>query len=132
MTDPTQHQPLSSSVGAYLEAIWAAGGTGTAPTKGVAARLSVSPASVTNMFVRLREEGLVEYERYRGASLTCRGREEALRLVRRRRLIETFLVERLGYSWREAQEEQRRNGPFPSSERFAERLAEFLGHPDSS
>jgi DtxR family Mn-dependent transcriptional regulator len=44
--------------------------------------------------------GLVEYERYRGASLTERGRGEALRLVRRHRLIETFLLEHLGYSWR--------------------------------
>lgn len=131
ITDPAvERRPLSSSVGAYLEAIWAAAGTCRAPTKEVAARLSVSPASVTNMFARLRADGLVEYERYRGASLTRRGREEALRLVRRRRLIETFLVERLGYSWRDAQEEQRRNGPFPSSERFAERLAEFLGHPE--
>ena len=126
-----ERRPPSSSVGAYLEAVWAAddAGCARATTKEVAARLSVSPASVTNMFARLRADGLVEYERYRGASLTCRGREEALRLVRRRRLIETFLVERLGYSWREVQEERRRKGPF-LSERFAERLAEFLGHPE--
>ena len=53
------------------------------------------------MFVRLREMGYVEYERYRGVSLTERGHEEALRLVRRHRLIETFLLEHLGYSWGE-------------------------------
>jgi iron dependent repressor-like protein len=47
-TDPTvERRPLSSSVGAYLEAIWAAAETGCAPTKEVATRLSVSPASVT-------------------------------------------------------------------------------------
>ena len=63
-------------------------GSGSASTKDVADRLLVSPASVSNMFVRLQEMGLVEYERYQGASLTERGRLEALRLVRRHQLIE--------------------------------------------
>src|SRR5918999_1608090 len=73
--------------------------------------------------------GLVEYERYRGVSLTGRGREEALRLVRRHRLIETFLLEHLGYSWREVHEEAERL-EHAVSDGFTERLAEFLGHPD--
>jgi DtxR family Mn-dependent transcriptional regulator len=62
----------SSSVGNYLKAIWESAEEGPASTKEVADRLSVSPASVTNMFARLREMGLVEYERYRGASLSPR------------------------------------------------------------
>src|SRR3712207_7547783 len=69
----------SSAVGDYLKAIWELAGAEAASTKDVAARLSVSPASVSNMFVRLQEMGFVEYERYRGASLTGRGRAEALR-----------------------------------------------------
>lgn len=76
--------------------------------KEIAGRLSVSPASVSGMFGRLQDMGFVEYERYRGASLTERGLEEALRLVRRHRLIETLLVEHLGYSWREVHEEAER------------------------
>lgn len=128
MTDPTQHQPLSSSVGAYLEAIWAAAGTGIASTKEVSDRLSVSPASVTNMFARLQQKGLIRYERHRGSSLTGRGRTEALKLVRRRRLIETFLIEHLGYSREEIQEGTRRDGHL-DSEKFMERLAELLGDP---
>ncbi len=110
-----------------MKAIWELGGA--ASTKDVAVRLSVSPASVTNMFVRLQEMGLVEYERYRGASLTGRGRAEALRLLRRHRLIETFLLEHLGYSWQEVHDEAERL-EHAVSDAFTERLAEMLGHPD--
>jgi DtxR family transcriptional regulator, Mn-dependent transcriptional regulator len=119
----------SSSVGDYLKTIWEVGGSGAASTKDVADRLSVASASVTNMFARLREMGFVEYERYQGASLTEAGREEALRLVRRHRLIETFLLEHLGYSWGEVHEEAERL-EHAVSDGFTERLAEFLGHPD--
>ena len=100
-----------------------------ASTKGVAARLSVSAASVSNMFARLQEMGLVEYERYRGATLTERGRREALRLVRRHRLIETFLLEHLGYDWQDVHAEAERL-EHAVSDAFTDRLAELLGHPD--
>jgi DtxR family Mn-dependent transcriptional regulator len=116
-------------VGDYLKAIWEVGGSGAASTTDVADRLSVASASVTNMFARLQEMGLAKYERYRGASLTERGREEALRLVRRHRLIETFLLEHLGYSWQEVHEEAERL-EHAVSDGFTERLAAFLGHPD--
>ena len=129
MTDPTVEKPYSSSVGDYIKAIWDLGGMGSASTKDVADRLLVSPASVSNMFVRLQEMGLVEYERYQGASLTERGRVEALRLVRRHRLIETFLLEHLGYDWQEVHEEAERL-EHAVSDAFTNRLAEFLGHPD--
>jgi DtxR family Mn-dependent transcriptional regulator len=81
------------------------------------------------MFARLQDMGLVRYERYRGATLTDRGREEALRLVRRHRLIETFLLEHLGYDWQEVHDEAERLEHAVSDE-FTERLAELLGHPD--
>jgi DtxR family transcriptional regulator, Mn-dependent transcriptional regulator len=106
----TQH---SASVGDYLKAMWETAGSEAASTKGVADRLSVSSASVTNMFARLQGMGLALYEPYRGASLTRRGLAEALRLVRRHRLIETFLLEHLEYSWEDVHEE-----------------AELLGHPE--
>ena len=121
-------QPPSASVEDYVKAIWEIAGGEVASTKDVADRLLIAPPSVTNMFVRLREMGYVEYERYRGVSLTERGREEALRLVRRHRLIETFLLEHLGYSWGEVHEEAERLEHAVSDE-FTERLAEFLGHP---
>ena len=112
-----------------MKAIWESAGSETASTKDVATRLSVSSASVTNMFGRLQEMGLVRYERYRGASLTRRGCREALRLVRRHRLIETFLLEHLGYSWQDVHEEAERL-EHAVSDRFTERLAKLLGHPD--
>ncbi len=129
MNDFAAVRSPSVSVGDYVKAIWEVAGTGAASTKEVADRLSISPPSVTNMFVRLQEMGLVEYERYRGASLTQHGREEALRLVRRHRLIETFLLEHLGYSWEEVHEEAERL-EHAVSDGFTERLAEFLDHPD--
>jgi len=129
MTDLAPTGSLSPSVGDYLKAVWELAGTDAASTKQIADRLSVAPASVTNMLGRLRERGLVEYEPYHGALLTRRGREEALRLVRRHRLIETLLLEHLGYSWQEVHEEAERL-EHAVSDAFTERLAEFLGHPD--
>jgi DtxR family Mn-dependent transcriptional regulator len=129
MNTPTIGERHSSSVEDYLKAIWELAGEGTASTTDVAARLSVSSASVTNMFARLREMGLTEYERYHGASLTEAGRVEALRLLRRHRLIESFLLKCLGYSWEDVHEEAERI-EHSVSDGFTERLAEFLGHPD--
>ena len=129
MADSLTTQHPSSSVGDYLKAIWEISRSGAASTKEVANRLSVSSASVTNMFGRLQEMGLVRYERYRGASLTRRGLVEALRLVRRHRLIETFLLEHLGYSWQDVHEEAERL-EHAVSDKFTERLAKLLGHPD--
>jgi len=121
-------RPLSSSIGDYLKAIWTIAETASASTKDISGHLSVAPASVTNMLGRLQEMGLVRYERYRGASLTGRGLEEALRLVRRHRLIESFLLGHLGYSWEEVHDEAERLEHAVSDE-FTERLAELLGHP---
>ena len=128
MDGPTTVKPPSSSVGDYLKAIWELSEEGAASTKDVADRLSISSASVTNMFVRLREMGLAKYERYRGATLTEAGRLEALLLLRRHRLIETFLLECLGYSWEEVHQEAE-SLEHSVSDGFTERLAAFLGHP---
>jgi DtxR family transcriptional regulator, Mn-dependent transcriptional regulator len=131
MNDPVEFRSPSSSVGDYLKAIWelAVDSGDAASTKGVAERLSVSAASVSNMFARLQEMDLVEHERYRGATLTERGRSEALRLVRRHRLIETFLLEHLGYDWQEVHAEAERL-EHAVSDAFTDRLADLLGHPD--
>ncbi len=129
MNDAATTNAPSSSVGDYLKAIRELSEEDAASTKDVADRLSISSASVTNMFARLQDMGLAEYERYRGASLTEAGQEEALRLLRGHRLIETFLLECLSYSWEEVHEEAERLEHSVSDE-FTERLAEFLGHPD--
>src|SRR5215204_542841 len=128
MDGPATVKPPSSSVGDYLKAIWELAGDEAASTTDVAERLSIAPPSVSNMFVRLREMGLAEYEPYQGASLTKEGRVQALRLVRRHRLIETFLLEYLDYSWEEVHEEAE-SLEHSVSDAFTERLAAFLEHP---
>src|ERR671921_63522 len=129
MADLLATRRPSSAMGDYLKAIWEIAGSEAASTKDVAGRLSISAASVTNMFGRLQELSLVQYERYRGESLTGRGLAEALRLVRRHRLIETFLTEYLAYSWQDVHEEAERL-EHTVSDKFTERLAKLLGHPD--
>lgn len=129
MNNLKESRQLSSSTGDYLKAMWQLAGNGAVSTTEVSEQLSVAPASVTRMLGRLQEMGLVRYERYRGASLTEEGRVEAMRLLRRHRLIETFLLEHLGYSWQEVHEEAERLEHAVSDE-FTERLARLLGHPD--
>lgn len=70
-----------------------------ASTSALAAHLQVADASITDMLKKLSRKGLVDYRRYRGADLTPAGRRVALRIVRRHRLWEMFLVKFLDYSW---------------------------------
>ena len=130
-TELMQHEPLSSSVGDYVKATWEVAGLEADSMKDTSIRLSVAPASVTNMLGRLREMGLTEYERYCGASLTPRGHAEALRLVRYHRLIETFLFKHLGYSCQGVHEEAERLEHAVSDE-LAERPAELLATPSTA
>jgi len=101
---------------------------GKAGTKELANRLRVRPASVTEMMGRLGQLGLVEHIRYRGVTLTPSGRRVALEMVRHHRLLETFLVRELGYSWDQVHEEAERL-EHVISERFETRIAEAMGHP---
>ncbi|GAB6070048.1 metal-dependent transcriptional regulator [Thiomicrorhabdus hydrogeniphila] len=71
----------------------------------IAERLSISQASVSNMIKKLAEQKYVSYAPYYGVSLTESGRKIALNMVRKHRILEQYLVERLGYSWDEVDEE---------------------------
>jgi DtxR family Mn-dependent transcriptional regulator len=119
---------VSDAAGDYLKAIWRLSRDGPATTNAVAAALGFTPASVSGMLARLADAGLVEHVRYRGATLTDAGLREALRLVRRHRLVETFMIRRLGYKWDEVHEEAEAL-EHAVSDRFAERLAALLDHP---
>lgn len=101
---------------------------GKVSTKALAVRLGVRPASVTEMIGRLAQLGLVEHARYRGSRLTDSGRQVALELLRHHRLLETYLVEVLGYSWDQVHDEAERL-EHVISERFEARIASALGHP---
>lgn len=129
MSESLEEKALSTAVGDYLKSMWSVAGEGTVSTKSLSGRLSVAPASVSSMFLRLQKMGFAHYEPYYGASLTERGRREAVRLVRRHRLIETFLLEQLGYPLTELHEEAERL-EHAVSDTFTERLAELLGHPE--
>lgn len=71
----------------------------------LAARLGLAPSSVTEMVKKLTLQGLVEHALYGSIVLTDRGRTEALRMVRKHRLIETWLVGEFGYAWDEVHDE---------------------------
>ncbi len=99
-------------------------------TSAIAERLGISPASVTGMLKRLAQHGLIEHELYQGATLTERGREEALRMIRRHRVIELFLVEVLGYTWDQVHEEAERL-EHAASDLLIDRMAGVLGNPET-
>jgi DtxR family transcriptional regulator, Mn-dependent transcriptional regulator len=89
----------------YLKAILSFELRGTkASTSAISDRLSTRPASVTGMFRVLADSDLIEYIPYQGAKLTIKGRNEAVSLLRKHRLWETFMVEKLGFSWDEVHE----------------------------
>lgn len=103
-------------------------GAGGAGTNQLAGRLSVRPATATDMLKKLREKQLVNYEKYGKITLTDSGRNLAVAIVRKHRLWETFLFDKLGFSWDEVHDiaEQLEH---IKSEKLVERLDRFLGFP---
>lgn len=97
-------------------------------TKALAEQMELSQPSVTNMLKTLSDDGLIEYQPYRGARLTDRGNRIALRVIRNHRLIEVFLVQTLNYTWDEVHAEAERL-EHAMSDKLAERIDKFLSHP---
>jgi len=121
--------PLSRSVEDYLKAIYGLCEAGeAASTSAVAEALDIQPASVTGMVKRLAESGLLEHVPYRGVRLTRRGTREALSVLRRHRILETYLCERLGYSWDDVHGEAERL-EHAASDALIERMAAALEFP---
>ena len=92
---------LSASVQDYAKAVYALETRGGSPvsTNDLAARLGVTPASVSGMVRKLTEVGIVEHEPYHGVRLTDEGRRVALEVLRHHRLLELFLAQELGMPW---------------------------------
>ena len=119
----------SASVEDYLKAIrFLSSHEAPASTSAIAEQLRVAAGSVTGMLKRLAERGLVEHVPYYGARLTEAGQREAVRLVRRHRMIELFLVRMLGYEWDRVHAEAERMEHAVSDE-LVERMAVVLGQP---
>jgi DtxR family Mn-dependent transcriptional regulator len=114
----------------FVKAIWSATEWGDPPitTKELAARFGTTPASVTDTVRRLASQGLVDYEPYRPVTLTDLGASYAVAMVRRHRLLETFLVTTLGYGWEEVHDEAERL-EHAASNALIERIDALLGHP---
>lgn len=97
-------------------------------TNSLARQLSTKPASVTDMLKKLHEQDLLEYEPYKGVRLTESGKMLALQIIRKHRLWEFFLVEKLGFGWEEVHEIAEELEHI-SSRKLIDRLDEFLGKP---
>jgi len=120
---------LSRSIEDYLKAIYELGGESSAvQTSAIADTLDVSAASVSGMLKRLAEAALLEHVPYRGVLLTEDGRWAAVRVVRRHRILESYLVTQLGYDWDSVHEEAELL-EHAVSDRLIERMAQALGHP---
>ena len=124
-------QTLTISIQDYLKNIYELTESGeSASTNALAAKLRIKPASVTGMVQKLAsaKPALVEYHKHQGVTLTREGKKAALEVIRHHRLIETWLVQTLGYSWDEVHEEAERL-EHVISEDFERRIAAAMGHP---
>jgi DtxR family Mn-dependent transcriptional regulator len=120
---------FSKSVEDYLKAIYGLCESGdAASTTAIAEALDIQPASVTGMIKRLAETELLEHVPYRGVRLTRRGVKEALRVLRRHRILETYLCVRLGYTWDDVHEEAERL-EHAASDDLIEKMAAALEFP---
>ena len=120
---------LSQSVEDYLKAIYLLEIDGiAATTNNIAESLSVSSASVTNMFKKLAKLQLINHKSYRGAELTEAGEKIALEVIRHHRLLELYLKEMMGYSWDQVHDEAEKL-EHHISEQFEDKIAELLNDP---
>lgn len=114
----------------YLKAIYhlSEGGERAVLTNQLAEAMQTKAASVTDMVKRLSAKSLLVYEKYYGVKITAQGRQQALQIVRKHRLWETFLVEKLGFTWDEvhAVAEQLEHIQSPQ---LINKLDAFLGFP---
>ncbi len=115
----------------YIKAIWRLqNGDSSVSTNALSEELQTRPASVTDMLKRLKEKKLLHYEPYYGVKLNDEGRQLALRIVRRHRLWEYFLSEKLKFEW-DAVHEIAEELEHVSSTELINRLDAFLGYPQT-
>ncbi|BDR53624.1 transcriptional regulator [Bombiscardovia nodaiensis] len=124
-------QDLSTNTQDYLKMIWDLQEWDQRPVQpsAIAKKTGMKLSTVSGAMARLSAAGLVEHQPYGGVVLTKRGREYAITMVRRHRLLETFLVQTLGYSWDEVHDEAE-SLEHAASDRMIERIDDLLGHPD--
>lgn len=121
---------LSASTQNYLKAIWAGAEWSDNPITAsmLAERLALRTSTVSEGIRKLQKQGFVNHTPYGAVELTSEGRKNALQMVRRHRLIETFLVETLGYGWEEVHDEAE-HLEHAVSDLMVERIDKLLGFP---
>ncbi len=122
---------LSMSTQNYLKAIWGLQEwtNGAVTMADIAEKLQLRASTVSDGVRKLADQGLVEHARYGQVALTSEGHKHALAMVRRHRLIETFLVEVLHYRWDQVHDEAE-HLEHAVSDMMVDRLDELLGYPD--
>jgi len=115
----------------YLKAILvrSGGADGVVATGAIAEALGVTPGTISTMVKSLAAQGLLEYRSREGVWLTAEGRKAALVVVRKHRLVETFLVQVLKMDWAEVDQEAEAL-EHSISERVLSRIDDLLGHPE--
>ena len=114
----------------YIKSIYKLSDGGTQPvsTNALAELLQTRPASVSDMLRKLSGKQMIDYVKYRGVTLTPAGQRQALEIIRKHRLWEVFLVEKLQFSWDEVHEVAEELEHI-QSELLIRRLDEYLGFP---
>ena len=98
-------------------------------TNAIAKRMQTKASSVTDMVKKLADKQLLKYEKYKGVSLTEPGSQTALKIIRKHRLWEVFLVDKLRFQWHEVHELAEQLEHIQSPE-LVDRLDDFLGNPE--
>ncbi len=131
MTDTDgPRRPHSRAVEDYVKQIYKLTEAGDrATTKALADRMALGQGTVSGMIKQLAARGLVQHEPYYGAQLTDAGRDLAMCMIRRHRLLELFLVKTLGLGWHEVDDDAERL-EHAVSDQLIEKIDDYLGHPD--
>ena len=114
----------------YLKAIYhlSQGGVKAVLTNELAEAMQTKAASVTDMMKKLSVKELIHYEKYYGVKITAKGKAQALLIIRKHRLWETFLVQKIGFAWDEVHEVAEQLEHIQST-RLINKLDEYLGFP---
>ena len=116
----------------YLKAIYhlSKDENGTVSTNALSESLNTKAASVTDMLKKLAEKALINYEKYQGVTLTSAGKEKAIHIIRKHRLWEVFLVDKLNFKWDEVHDLAEELEHI-HSEKLINQLEEFLDFPET-
>lgn len=121
---------LSHAEENYLKAIYhlSQADKSDVSTNAIAEVLQTKPASVSDMIKKLSDKGFINYQKYKGVNVSQKGRKEALQIIRKHRLWEVFLVDKLQFKWDEVHDiaEQLEHIKSPI---LTEKLDKFLGYP---